>query len=220
MPDHSGSTLKKSLREVMMVHIVEDDPDLRTGLDSLLTSVAIPHRMYETPEEYLKSAIKSGSGCVVLDIRMPGMSGIDLLKAIRQRGIALPIIMMTAHADVPVTIQAFQLGAMEFLLKPFPMNQFLEAVTKAFERDLERMKCETEREQLKTRLDSLSAKDWEVIEMLRQGHPNKRIASELGVTERAVEMRRSALLRRANVTNLPELIELITRHDLQSQKDR
>lgn len=192
-----------------VVHVVEDDVDLRDALACLMSSVGLPHRVYETSAAFLDRLPLSGGGCLVIDIRLPGLSGVELAKEIRRRGVALPIVMMSAHADVPVTIQSFKLGALDFLIKPFEPRQFLETVRQALLRDDERRRFEHQFDQQQARLKQLSSKDWEVIELLRAGHPNKRIAAMLGVSERAVEMRRSKILKKTQTASLPALIELI-----------
>ena len=201
----------------LTVHIVEDDHDLRNGLDYLLDSMGLPHRVYDSPASFQANFSPDGGGCIVLDIRMPGLSGIDLVKWLRNEGVRLPLIMMTAHADVPVTIQAFKLGVVEFLLKPFQTEQFLAAITSALASEQRRMAAMRESYALRERLASLSSKDWEVIDMVRRGWPNKRIAAELRITERAVEMRRSSLLKKADVSTFAALIELVTRYEWNDQ---
>lgn len=196
----------------LTVHVVEDDTDLRVALDSLLDSVSLNRRVYGSPARFLDALPLAGGGCLVFDIRLPDMSGIDLVKEIRRREIELPVIIMTAHADVPLTIQAFKLGAVEFLQKPFPPAAFLEAVRQALNLERQRLQKLAENESLQSRIDCLSRKDWEVIELLQQGHPNKRIAASLGISERAVEMRRSSLLKKVRAQSFSELIEIVTRH--------
>lgn len=192
-----------------VVHVVEDDVDLRDALACLMESVGLAYRVYETSAAFLDALPLTGGGCLVFDIRLPGLSGVELAKEVRQRGVALPIVMMSAHADVPVTIQAFKLGALDFLIKPFESRQFLEAVRQALLRDRERRQQEDRFDQRRIRLQQLTPKDWEVIELLRAGHPNKRIAAMLGISERAVEMRRSKILKKTQTASLPALIELI-----------
>lgn len=191
------------------VYVVEDDVDLRDALDCLLGSVGLLRRMFETPAEFLAALPLSRSGCVVLDIRLPRMSGIDLAKEIRRRDVRLPILVMSAHADVPVTIQAFKLGVLDFLIKPFESQQFLDAVRQALLSDGARLADELRIEQVASRLKQLTKKDWEIIDLLRPGHPNKRIAAMVGISERAVEMRRAALLKKTETSSLAELFELV-----------
>lgn len=198
----------------LTVHVVEDDTDLREALGSLLSSVDLDHRRYKSPTDLLESLPLVGGGCLVIDIRMPDMSGIDLVKELRRRQVPLPIVIMTAHADVPVTIQAFKLGALEFLQKPFSTVAFLEAVRNALEVDKTRLQQIAATESLQTRFDQLTTKDWEVIDLMRKGYPNKRIAALLGISERAVEMRRSSLLKKLQVSAVSEVIELVTRYEL------
>lgn len=192
-----------------VVHVVEDDLDLRDALVCLMSSVGLPHRVYETPAELLEALPRTGVGCLVLDIRLPGMSGIELAREVRRLGVAWPIIMMSAHADVPATIQAFKLGAWDFLIKPFESQQFLDVVQQALTQDRRRLDDESRIDERQSRLKQLTVKDWDVIELLRAGHPNKRIAAKLGISERAVEMRRSNILKKTHTTGLPALIELI-----------
>ncbi len=208
--------LTDDLATSLTVHIIEDDTDLREALGSLLASVNLQHLRYDSPVSFLDSLPLSGGGCLVIDIRMPGMSGIDLVKEIRRRKLPLPIIIMTAHADVPLTIQAFKLGAVEFLQKPFSTVAFLEAVRNALDLDRERLQHLAAAESLQSRMEQLTAKDWEVIDLMRKGYPNKRIAALLGISERAVEMRRSSLLKKLRVNAASEVIELVTRYELKT----
>jgi two-component system response regulator FixJ len=210
MPDATTVNLSASLLSTeRSVYVVEDDVDLRDALACLLGSVGLPHQVFETPAQFLEALPLAQGGCVVLDIRLPGMSGIELAREIRRRDVRLPMLVMSAHADVPVTIQAFKLGVLDFLIKPFAPPQFLEAVRAALAQDAARQQAEAKAEVVETRLQELTRKDWEIIDLLRQGFPNKRIAANLGITERAVEMRRSALLKKTNSSGLPELMELI-----------
>ncbi len=205
MPDaqHGGSA------DYAVVHVVEDDPDLRDALDSLLSSVALPHHMYDSSAAFRQASPLAAGGCLVIDIRLPGVSGIDLAREIRRRGNELPLIMMSAHADVPVAIQSFKLGALDFLLKPFSSEQFLEVVRQALAKDAERQQSEARSTARRQRLNKLTRRDWEIIERLRLGQPNKRIAASLGISERAIEMRRAALLKKTQTSGLPELFELV-----------
>lgn len=218
MPDQKTAQFSSAspLSTIPVVHIVEDDRDLREGLACLLQAAGLHQQTHAHPAEFLTEIRNVNAGCLVIDIRLPGMSGIDLIKTLRKRKTPSPIIVMTAHADVPVTIQAFKLGAVEFLLKPFSSQEFLEAVNKALDLDQQRRAVESQSRQLSSRVARLNARDWHLIEKLRLGLPNKRIATDLGITERAVEMRRSTLLRKVNLTTLPELIELVTRYAAQS----
>lgn len=199
-----------------VVHVVEDDVDLRDALACLLDSVGLPHRVYETSAALLDALPLTSGGCLVLDIRLPGLSGVELAKEVRARRVGLPIVMMSAHADVPVTIQSFKLGALDFLIKPFEPRQFLETVRQALARDQERRRRANQLDKQQARLAQLSPKDWEVIELLRAGHPNKRIAAMLGVSERAVEMRRSKMLKKTQTASLTALVELIALHPRES----
>lgn len=205
-----------AISEETVVHVVEDDLDLRDALVCLMSSVGLPHRVHETSAAFLDALPLTGGGCLVLDIRLPGMSGIELAKEVRRLHVAWPIVMMSAHADVPVTIQAFKLGALDFLIKPFESQQFLDAVQQALTQDRIRLQNESQLDERQSRLRQLTPKDWEVIELLRAGDPNKRIAAKLGISERAVEMRRSNILKKTQTTSLPALIELIAANSQRS----
>lgn len=214
---HLPAKLVDPPKPPLTVHVIEDDRDLREALGSLLDSLEIDHRPYDSPLRFLDSLPLSGGGCLVIDVRMPGMSGIELVREIRRRRIPLPIIIMTAHADVPLTIQAFKLGALEFLQKPFSTAAFLESVRTALELDRTRLQQQSDSLSLHARIDRLTPKDWEVIDLIRKGHPNKRIAALLGISERAVEMRRSSLSKKLGVNAIPEVIEIVTRFELQNR---
>lgn len=192
-----------------VVHVVEDDLDLRDALACLLNSAGLSYRVFDAPAAFLDELPLTVGGCLVLDIRLPAMSGIELAKEVRRRCIQWPIVMMSAHADVPAAIQAFKLGALDFLIKPFESQQFLDVVQQALAQDLARRRNESQIVRLQSRLKQLTPKDWEVIEALRSGHPNKRIAARLGISERAVEMRRSNIFKKTQTAGLPALFELI-----------
>ncbi len=209
MPERILAESAAELSVESVVHVVEDDPDLRDALACLMDSTGLAYRVYQSPSSILEALPRTSCGCLVLDIRLPEMSGIELAKELRRRCVRMPIVMMSAHADVPVTIQSFKLGASDFLIKPFKSGQFLNVVQQALANDRERVLKETQRSSVQARLKRLTPKDWQVIEMLRLGYPNKRIAAQLAISERAVEMRRSNILKKTHTSGLPALIELI-----------
>jgi FixJ family two-component response regulator len=196
-----------------VVYIVDDDPDMRDSLRWLLTTVGLRTLAFSSAAEFIREYSGHGPACLVLDIRMPGESGLDLLEQLTSSGLRIPVLFITAYADVPMAVRAMKSGAVEFLEKPFNGQVLLEKVQRALKRDADRLARESSLEQVQERLEKLTGKEREVLEMIWNGRPNKEIAARLDVTPRAVEMRRASLMRKLGVRSLPDLLRLTIGHD-------
>lgn len=194
--------------EQSLVYIVDDDPDMRDSLRWLMKTVGIRAQTFASAAEFLRDFAPNGPGCVILDVRMPGTSGLDLFEELVARGEGMPVIFITAHADVPMAVRAMKSGAVEFVEKPFNRQTLLDKVQRAIKDDSERRGRMAARADLSRRFDRLTDKEREVLELIKDGRPNKEIASRLRITPRAVELRRSSLMRKLGVRSLIELLRL------------
>lgn len=190
------------------VYVVDDDPDMRDSLHWLMRTVDLRAEVFGSAAEFLAGFEPGGAGCLVFDVRMPGTSGLDLYEELVARGEGMPVIFITAYADVPMAIRAMKSGAIEFVEKPFNRQDLLDRVQRALRDDAERLRLLTDREAVRLRFRKLTPKDHEVLEMLKEGQPNKAIAAALSITPRAVEMRRAALMKKLCVRTLAELLRL------------
>jgi FixJ family two-component response regulator len=188
------------------VYIVDDDPDMRDSLRWLLKTVGLRAVMYETAEAFARGYVEQGPACLVLDVRMPGTSGLDLFERLVARGLKIPVLFITAYADVPMAVRAMKSGAVEFLEKPFNGQVLLEKIQKAVRDDAARRAREAEHGAFRTRFGTLTDKEREVLALIQDGRSNKEIAARLDITPRAVEIRRASLMRKLGVGSLPELL--------------
>jgi FixJ family two-component response regulator len=197
-----------------IVYIVDDDPDMRDSLRWLMKTVGLRAQTFASASEFLREFTPNGPGCVILDVRMPGTSGLDLFEELVTRGEGLPVIFITAYADVPMAVRAMKSGAVEFVEKPFNRQTLLDKVQRAIKDDTERRSRVAARERLAARFQRLTDKEREVLELIKDGRPNKEIASRLQITPRAVELRRSSLMRKLGVRSLIELLRLTVVHEV------
>jgi FixJ family two-component response regulator len=195
------------------VYIVDDDPDMRDSLLWLLKTVGLRSVTFPSAADFLRGYTGKHPACLVLDVRMPGTSGLDLFEELAARRVQIPVLFITAHADVPMAVRAMKSGAVEFLEKPFNGQVLLEKIQRAVKDDADRCTREADREGVRTRLETLTDKEREVLEMIRDGRPNKEIATRLEITPRAVELRRASLMRKLEVGSLPELLRLTIAHE-------
>jgi FixJ family two-component response regulator len=196
-----------------MVYIVDDDPDVRDSLHWLLKTVGLRAKTFPSADEFLRVFVGEGPACLVLDVRMPGTSGLDLLAELTARGLRLPVLFITAHADVPMAVRAMKSGAVEFLEKPFNGQLLLEKIQRSLKDDAERLARDSHVGEVRARLERLTVKEHEVLALIREGRPNKEIATFLGITPRAVELRRASLMKKLEVDSLPELLRLTIGHE-------
>ncbi|WP_145267109.1 response regulator transcription factor [Calycomorphotria hydatis] len=190
---------------------------MRDSLRWLMTTVGIKIETYDSAEDFQARFIPNGPGCLVFDVRMPATSGLDLYEQLLERGVRMPVIFMTAFADVPMAVRAMKSGAVEFVEKPFNRQELLDRVQRALREDVLRHQLEIEDKELDHRFATLTDKEKEVLMLVQQGVPNKSIASKLGITSRAVEMRRAGLMKKLGVNSLAELLRISLRRELSSE---
>jgi two-component system response regulator FixJ len=188
------------------VFIVDDDRGVRDSLRILLKTVGIPNAAYPSAGDFLEGYAVAQPGCLLLDIRMPGMSGLDLQGELARQGANLPIIFITGHGDVPMAVEAMQRGAFDFLQKPFRDQELIDKVQRALERDRETRRATAEHEQLRARLKTLTPREREVLGLLIRGKQNKVMANELGLSQRTVEIHRAHVMSKMAVNSVAELV--------------
>jgi FixJ family two-component response regulator len=197
-----------STQDVPTVFIVDDDADVRESLQELLESVGLHSKSFGTAQEFLASPRSNGPSCLILDVRLPGISGLDLQQELKRGKVSIPIIFLSAHADVPMSVRAMKSGAVEFLTKPFRQQDLLDAVQRSLTRD--RMVREKQRDtaELRQRYNILSVREREVMSLVVSGMLNKQIAAELGASEATVKMHRSQVMKKMLAKSLPELVRM------------
>jgi two-component system response regulator FixJ len=191
-----------------MVHVIDDDGEVRRSLQFLFRSARIDVAVYESAVAFLDALPGIRSGCVVTDVRMPAMTGIELLKRLRDLDVAFPVIIMTGHGDVPLAVEAMKNGAHDFLEKPFNDESLLASVRRALGQWQKSADRDAERREYKRRIEMLSGREREVIEGLVAGHSNKVIAHNLGISARTVEIYRANAMTKMNATSLSELVRM------------
>ncbi len=196
------------------VFLVDDDDAYRRSLRFLLESSGFSVCDFASAEAFLQQYREDLPGCLVLDLRMPGLSGIELQDQLRHSGMELPIIFITGHGDVPVSVQAMKGGAIDFLEKPFDDAQLVERIREAFALDAERRTERKERERIAERLQRLTRREREVFDLLVRGHSNKEIAEKLEVSHRTVEVHRARVMHKMEAGSLAELVQAAVRFDL------
>jgi len=194
MPDENPSVL-----------IIDDDPEFRDSVGRLLRTVGLHTRQFSSVSDFLKADQVDGPSCLVLDVRMPGQSGLELQRDLAAANRQMPIIFITAHADVPMTVQAMKGGAIEFLTKPFRDQDLLEAVGVGLARDRARRESDRALSVLRQRFETLSSREREVIIQVVAGRLNKQIANDIGISESTVKVHRTNLMRKMKARSLPEL---------------
>ena len=198
--------------DACIVHVVDDDPGLRRSLRFLLDSVGWTVQLHASAEEFLDVvAAPAQPCCLLLDIRMPSMSGLELQQVLRQRGISLPILFMTGHADVSMAVQAMKSGALDFIEKPFNDQKVLDAVAAAIRHSAEEIDEAGRRHAAEAMLTQLSPREREVALQVAQGLPNKQIASNLNISEKTVHIHRQHVMEKAGVSSAAELARLMLR---------
>ena len=190
------------------VHIVDDDESIRLALDSLFRSVDLRTRGYGSAREFLDAGPPAGPGCLVLDVRLPGLGGLEFQAQLAGLGITLPVILMTGHGDIPMSVQAMKAGAVDFLPKPFRDQDMLAAVTNAIERDRVSRKSEGELDEVRRLFASLSPRERQVMALVTAGKMNKQIAFELSLSEITVKIHRASAIRKMNARTLADLVRM------------
>lgn len=191
-----------------IVFIVDDDASMRRSIQDLLSSVALRSEAFATPQEFLDSKRADCHGCMILDIRLPGISGLDFQRQLTKAGVSLPIIFITGHGDVPMSVQAMKSGAFEFLMKPFRPQELLDAVQHALDGDRKLREKRRETAEVRNRYATLTAREREVLELVVSGLLNKQIAAKLGTVEHTVKIHRGHVMEKMKADSLPALIRM------------
>jgi len=191
-----------------VVFVVDDDLSMRRSLANLLRSVGFRVESFTTAQEYLESAPVEAPGCLVLDVRLPGMSGLDLQREIARSRKRRPIVFITGHGDVPMAVQAMKGGAIEFLMKPFREQDLLDAIRRAIDLDSHLRSAQAVLADLETRFESLSPREREVFQRVVAGLPNKQIAAELSLSEATVKVHRGQVMEKMDASSVPDLVNM------------
>jgi RNA polymerase sigma factor (sigma-70 family) len=192
-----------------VVFVVDDDPSARSSLKFLLSSVGLQVESFESAETFLQRKLPDAPSCLVLDVRLRGLSGLDFQHELAARNIRIPIVFVTGHGDIPMSVRAMKAGAIEFLTKPYRDQDLLDAVRIALEQDRARREQERDLTDLQQRFDSLTPREQEVISMVVSGMLNKQIAGELGTAENTVKVHRSRAMEKMNAQSFADLVRMI-----------
>jgi two-component system response regulator FixJ len=197
------------MKKNSLVIVVDDDSGIRNAMRALLKSVGLESMQYASAQEFLAAYQPSQPGCLVLDIRMPGMSGLELQQQLNLRGAVIPVIFMTGHGDIPMAVDAMQHGAFDFLQKPFRDQDLLDRIQRAIVKDGELRQSLGEHARIKAHLESLTAREREVLDLMTQGKQNKVIAQDLGVSPRTIEIHRARVMEKMNAQSVAELVRMM-----------
>ena len=194
-----------------VVFVVDDDASVREAISSLLRSVRLGVRAFGSTQEFLKAERPDAPACLVLDVRLPGSSGLELQRELRARGVAIPIVFLTGYGDVPMTVRAMKDGAIEFLIKPFRDQDLLDAIQQGLERSRSLRRQQAELAELRERFDSLTPRERQVMAEVVAGLPNKKIAAELGTSEATIKLHRGQVMQKMRAGSLAELVRIAER---------
>jgi FixJ family two-component response regulator len=216
---HQGARLKSSglPQEIIMgdvtavVFVIDDDPSMRAALEDLVGSVALGVRLFASPQEFLASRRPDAPGCLVLDVRLPGMSGLTFQTELARVGVDLPVIFITGHGDIRMSVRAMKAGAIEFLTKPFHDQDLLDAIHAAIERDRDRRRDAVLLAEFRERYATLTEREREIMLLVVIGRANKQIAAELNLSEVTVKVHRGQVMRKMHAASLPELVRIADR---------
>ena len=189
-----------------IIYIVDDDPSVRESTELLLKSVGFNVKTFVSAQDFLNANLQEGLGCLILDVRMPGMSGLDLQEKLVSAKTPLPVIFITGHGTVPMSVRAMKAGAVDFLQKPFEEQDLLDAINKAITQQRERKSKKDEAYKLQQRLKALTSREYEVFSLLVTGMANKEIAYKLGTSERTIKAHRAQIMEKMNAGSLADLV--------------
>jgi FixJ family two-component response regulator len=194
--------------ERAVVHVVDDDASMRGALEGLFDSVGLDTRTYAAARDFLVTGLADKPGCVVIDIRLPDMNGLEFQAQLIQMGVQLPVVMMTGYGDIPMSVRAMKRGAVDFLTKPFHDQDMLDAVMAAIERDRQRRIVDGDLSQMLHRFETLSPREKQVMLLVTAGKMNKQVAGDLGISEITVKIHRGAAMRKMNARTLADLVRM------------
>ncbi len=201
-----------------VIAIVDDDPSAREGLQSLIESAGWMTETFASAQDFLARPGAEAPSCLVLDLQLPGLSGLDLQKRMAEVGLEIPIVFLTGHGNIPASVQAMKAGAVEFLTKPFDEEELLRAVLEAIERDRRTRQRHAELRELRDRYESLTAREQQVMQQVVSGLLNKQIAAELNITEFTVKIHRGHVMRKMRADSLPDLVRMAENLGIRSPK--
>jgi FixJ family two-component response regulator len=200
--------MNSRIEQQPVVFIVDDDVSLGEALAGLFRSVGLQAQVFGSAPDFLQSKLPDGPSCLVLDVRLPGLSGLDFQSELAKANIQIPIVFMTGHGDIPMTVRAMKAGAVEFLPKPFRDQDMLDAVQAGLERDRARRRSASDNSKLKASFDSLTPREQEIMGFVTAGLMNKQIAGEIGVSEITVKVHRGNVMRKMGAKSLAELVRM------------
>jgi FixJ family two-component response regulator len=200
------------------VFVIDDDKAIRSAIKNLLESMGLRVEAFSSPREFLKAEHKGKPGCLVLDVRLPGASGLDFQHELATADIKVPVIFITGHGDIPMSVQAMKAGAVDFLTKPFRDQDLLDAIQKAIGQDQARRQQETEGVDTRNRFNSLTPREREVMSLVVAGLLNKQVAAQLGTSETTAKIHRGQVMRKMQAHSLPDLVRMSERLGIPSQK--
>ncbi len=198
-----------SKARVPTVFIVDDDEAVRNSLRLLVRSVGLPAVTANSAQDFLATYDPADPGCLILDVRMPGLSGIELQQQLNLRGAVIPVIFITGHGDIPMAVEAMRQGAFDFLQKPFRDQELIDRIQRALEKDRTNRAALLEQGRIKARRDSLTPREREVLELVTSGKPNKVMAADLGLSQRTVEIHRARVMEKMGATSLAQLVRMV-----------
>ena len=216
---HPGALSIPPADEQPVVFVVDDDPSMRATLSDVMRSVGLHVQTFASAREFMGNKLPDAPGCLVLDVRLPGQSGLDFQRTLAESGMELPVVFITGHGDVPMSVRAMKAGAVDFLIKPFRDQDLLDAVHAAIERDRARRQHVIGLADLEERYRALTERERDIMALVVVGRHNQQIASELGLAEVTVKAHRSQLMHKMGAKSLPELVRMADRLGGASEKD-